>query len=134
MSGGEALIPLITSVAFFVTLSGYIYYRSRENMALIDKGINPRQNKALPKPFGSLKYGLLLVGAGVGLAVAFLLDLNMKHKTVQFGSSTIEEGFEALYFAFIAIGGGVGLVISYVAERKAWETIHKKDAAIEAAP
>ena len=128
MSGDE-IVPLISIVTFFATISAYIYYRSRENMALIEKGINPRQNKALPKPFASLKYGLLLVGGGVGLAVALMIDLNMKHQILLDNGRVVNPDSDALYPALIAIGGGIGLVLSYFAERKAWDTYAHKETA-----
>lgn len=126
MNGGEALVMLVLFIASAGTIFGIWYLRSRENMALIDKGINPRQpHTSLPKPFGNLKYGMLLLGAGLGLTIAFLFDASMVHKmtTIQQGENTYThtQTFEALYFSLVAVGGGLGLVISYVIERKAWE-------------
>ena len=50
--------------------------RSREIMAMIEKGLNPsiKPERPRPAPFRSLKWGLLLVGAGIGLFLAYLLD------------------------------------------------------------
>jgi hypothetical protein len=76
---------------------------------MIDKGMNPKNIAAKgPEPFRNLKWGLLLVGAGVGLFLAYIFD--------QYLSRGNEN--EALYFALIAIGGGTGLIISYKMEMK----------------
>lgn len=104
----ETLIPL----AFFATVFGFIFLRTKENMALIEKGINPRKNYGGPKPYAYMKYALLLVGAGVGLALAYTLDELVFH-------SMTGEGREnpAIYFSLIAIGGGLGLYRAYKMEK-----------------
>jgi len=123
MSGGEALVMMIFCLSTCLTIFGIWYLRNRENMALIDKGFNPRKDHlSLPRPYGNLKYGLLLLGAGLGLTLAFLLDNNIAHKTmVRLDGSTYQREFETLYFSLIAVGGGLGLVVSYFIERNAWE-------------
>lgn len=95
---------------------GIVYLRTRENMAMIDKGMNPKQYANSPAPFRSLKFGLLLVGAGLGLLVAYLIDVSM--------SSNLpfhERHNPAIYFALISLGGGLGLVGSYFMEKKEWD-------------
>lgn len=76
-------------------------------MALIDKGKDPRS----PRPYRSLKSGLLFLGAGLGLLIAYFID------------SARQSGRENMpvYFALVAIGGGLGLVMSYALEKKAME-------------
>ena len=99
---------------------GIAYLRSRENMSMIEKGMNPRQIKSTPRPFISLKYGLLFIGVGLGLLIARLVDVNMSHSfTSQLGN--MQDGDNpAIYFALVGIGGGAGLVISYAIEKKYW--------------
>ena len=103
------LVPITLFVSIALMVLGIVYFRTRENMAMIEKGMNPKDKIGKPAPFISLKFGLLLVGAGSGLLLAYLIDtLAIKaHDT------------EAIYFALIAIGGGLGLLGSYKAER-AW--------------
>lgn len=101
------LIPIVTSVGFFAMVFGIVYLRTRENMAMIEKGMNPKQFANRPAPYRSLKLGLILLGAGFGLLLAFFLDKNM---------GTYDN--EAIYFALIAIGGGFGLIGSYAIEKK----------------
>ena len=118
MSGAEALVPMVICTTMFATIFGIYYMRSRENMAMIERGMNPRQGYYSSKPYNNLKYGLLLCGAGLGLLIAFLLDSNMDHTRHTFNGSTYEDDNPAIYFSLIAVGGGLGLVISYIAEKK----------------
>ena len=106
MHGGEMLIPILVPLGAFAMIFGVVYLRTRENMALIEKGKDPRS----PRPYRSLKTGLLFLGAGIGLLLAYFIDSN---------SGLRHDGHEAIYFALIAVGGGLGLVASYAIERKA---------------
>ena len=111
---GELLIPILVPLGFFALIFGIVYMNKKENLAMIDKGMNPKLGATRgPEPFRNLKWGLLLVGAGIGLFFAYLFD--------QYVSRNEEN--EALYFALIAIGGGIGLIISYKMEMK--ELRHK---------
>jgi len=102
------LIPL----GLFAAIFGVFFLRSRENMALIEKGLNPRKENGLTSNT-SMKYGLLLIGAGLGLLAAYLIELSIPKKGFSMGPDN-----PALYFALVAIGGGLGLFISYLLERK----------------
>jgi hypothetical protein len=102
------LIPILVPLGFFAMIFGIIYLNKKENLAMIEKGMNPKNTARNPEPYRNLKWGLLLVGAGVGLFLAYIFD--------QYLSRNDEN--EALYFALIAIGGGTGLIISYRMEMK----------------
>src|ERR1700759_377035 len=106
------LVPIVLFVSMFAMIFGIAYIRSRENMAMIEKGLNPRNTKATPKPFLSLKYGLLMLGVGIGLLSAYFIDINMNHTAVTPGGQIYQKENPAIYFSLIAIGGGLGLVIS----------------------
>lgn len=116
MNGIAMLIPILVPLGGFAMVFGIIYLKTRENMALIEKGMNPKAYANRPAPYRSLKSGLLFLGAGVGLLIAFFLDKNMG------GWNN-----EALYFSMIAIGGGLGLVGSYAIEKK--ETLNRSQQA-----
>lgn len=119
---GDELMVVLVMLSLMALIFGIFYIRNRENMALIERGINPRvQQRALPKPFGSLKYGLLILGAGLGLICAFLLDINIQHPSRTFDGNVYYEDYPQIYFALISIGGGLGLVISYLIERKYYD-------------
>lgn len=104
------LCGIIISLGFFAMIFGIVYLYKRERMAMIERGMDPRRYKPQSAPFQNLKWGLLMIGAGLGLFLAFLLD-----RTV-FESSRYEN--EAIYFALIAICGGLGLFTSYRIEKK----------------
>ncbi len=106
------LIPILIPLGFFAMIFGIVYMYKRENLAMIDKGMNPKTRGARgPEPFRYLKWGLLLVGAGLGLLLASILD-SLLHT----GSNGNPDG--VLYFALVAIGGGAGLIVSYKMEMK----------------
>jgi hypothetical protein len=106
------LIPILVPLGFFALIFGIVYMQKKENLAMIDKGMNPKnRTSGGPEPFRYLKWGLLLVGAGVGLFIAYVADINMS-------PDREGNGRPPLYFALIAIGGGVGLIVSYKMEMK----------------
>ncbi|NDV96641.1 hypothetical protein D0T84_17230 [Dysgonomonas sp. 521] len=110
--------------------------RRRERLAIIEKiseGIDPAAlmgqldlpNKNEKKYYGSvgswaIRIGLLLIGVGLGVTIAAVIDL-----LAVAPSSADERAFyefrntlSILYPACAAIFGGVGLVIAYFIERK----------------
>ncbi len=112
--GPEAITAMFFFLTFFGMIFGIVYFRNRENMAMIERGMNPRSIPIAPKPFISLKYGLLLCGVGLGLFLAFLLNEYMTNH----GSA--DRNFPQIYFSLIALFGGLGLVLSYRIEKKEW--------------
>lgn len=118
MEATRAMIPIVMFICMAVTAFGIYYLRNKENMALIERGINPRESY---KKFGSLtylKYGLLLIGVGLGLLLAYTIDESLPRVTPE---------RPALYFSLIGICGGLGLVISYFIERKEMQKHQHKD-------
>lgn len=111
----EVLVPITLFICTFAMIFGIRYFSNKEKMAMIERGIDPGLNKATPKPFISLKFGLLLVGVGLGLLAALftvrgLFSHEMTHS---------EEGQAvAVYFGCIGIFGGLGLIASYFVEKK----------------
>ena len=105
----EYLVPIVLFSTGFAMIFGIRYLISKERMAMIERGINPKEGQSAPKPFLSLKIGLLLVGLGLGLLVALC--------TVIFTHLRNDESV-AVYFGFILIFGGIGLIISYLIEKK----------------
>jgi H+/Cl- antiporter ClcA len=106
----DSVLVAICFLGFFSLVFGVFYIRNRERMAMIERGMDPRSYKIQPAPYQNLKWGLLLIGAGLGLFLAYLLD-----RTVF--ESTHNEN-EAIYFGLIAVFGGLGLVFSYRIEKK----------------
>ena len=108
------LIPIVFFISFFAMILGIYYLKNRERMAMIERGLEPVEK--LPKKRGdssvTLTSGLLFIGAGFGLLLAYLLDFFV------FRNQGIIDS-PAIYFSLIAIFGGLGLLISYLVEQKA---------------
>jgi hypothetical protein len=110
---------ILSSLSICALIFGIRYINNKENMAMIEKGLDPKlKQERRPAPFRNLKWGLLLVGSGLGLFLAYFLDnyvlYNMKNPHNEFNDSPNAP----IYFALIAIGGGIGLILSYKIERK----------------
>ena len=111
----EELIPISLFLGAFAMVFGIRYFSNKEKMAMIERGIDPGVHKATPKPFLSLKFGLLLVGLGIGLIVALFISRGMfsgKMNENESGQAV------ALYFGCIGVFGGLGLIVSYAIEKK----------------
>lgn len=111
------MIPLLVPLSLFAMIFGLYYLRTRQNLAMIEKGMNPKEFANRPAPYVNLKWGLFLVGSGIGLALAYLITQYLLH----------DEEDPALWFAFLAIGGGLGLIQSYRIEKKEVLDQVKKD-------
>ena len=110
MHGSEMMVAILIPISFFAMVFGVVYLFKKENLAMIEKGMNPKDKMFRPAPFRSLKWGLLLLGAGLGLLIAFFVDMNLPYRVEPVG----------IYFALIAMGGGLGLIGSYFVEKKHW--------------
>lgn len=113
------------SVCLGAVIFGMRYMRNKENMAMIEKGLDPtiKPERPRPAPFRSLKWGLLLVGAGLGLFTAYLLDNTLLYKIGHYAdkwrdTDGVNGANVSIYFALIAVGGGLGLITSYRIEKK----------------
>ena len=118
MDGGEVLIPITIFAGGFAMIFGIVYLKTKENLAMVEKGMNPKDKVHRPAPFRSLKAGLLLLGSGMGLFLAYMLDTFLIR--VRADEFHHHNDNPALYFSLIGIGGGLGLVISYLIEKKSW--------------
>jgi hypothetical protein len=114
MEGAQLLVPILIPLGLFAMIFGIVYLHKREKMAMIERGMDPRRYKPQSAPYQNLKWGLLLMGSGLGLFLAFLLEKTAFANT---------DDTDVIYFALIAIFGGIGLFLSYRIEKK--ETIDK---------
>jgi len=126
MQGPEMMVAILIPLSFFAMIFGIIYLFKKENLAMIEKGMNPKEFANRPAPYKNLKWGLLLVGSGAGLFLAYLLDNYML--PAQLDDSGLRHGDAnvPIYFALIAIGGGLGLFGSYKIEKKWWDENKEK--------
>lgn len=121
MHGAEALIPITMFIGFFASAFGIYYLKTRQNLAMIEKGMNPKEFANRPAPYKNLKWALLLIGAGAGLFLAYLLDNYVLIGAGNQFNHHNEERNVPIYFSLIAIGGGLGLFGSYRIEKKWWD-------------
>lgn len=105
------IVPIVLFICTAAVIFGLRYMTNKERMAMIEKGMDLGVAKAQPQPFKVLKIGLLLIGAGLGLFLAFMID-NIFLNNVNRNDNV------AVYFSLIAIFGGLGLFISYLIEKK----------------
>lgn len=110
----EVLVPITLFIGAFAMVFGIRYLSNKEKMAMIERGIDPGINRASPKPFLSLKFGLLMVGLGIGLLLALFVTLQAKLQ---------EDEAVPVYFGLLSVFGGIGLIISYIIEKK-WLDSH----------
>lgn len=106
MHGAEMLIPILVPLGFFALVFGIVYLAKKENLAMIEKGMNPKNVPDRPIPYKNLKWGLLLLGGGVGLLLAYFINTYIT-----------KDDNPALWFGLLAIGGGLGLIRSYAIEK-----------------
>ena len=104
-------VAILVPISFFAMLFGIIYLYKRERMAMIERGMDPRRYKPQSAPYQNLKWGLLLIGAGLGLFLAFVLDRSV------FKSDAFDDN-PAIYFSLIAVFGGLGLLTSFLIEKR----------------
>ncbi len=118
MQGPEALIPITMFAGGFAMVFGIVYLKTRQNLAMIEKGMNPKEFANRPAPYKNLKWALLLIGSGIGLFIAYMLDTYVLQQRL---NRFDHHDNPAIYFSLIAIGGGLGLFGSYRMEKKWWD-------------
>ena len=99
---------IFVPISVFGMILGIVYLviRKRERLALIDKGVDASIFMTKKQTNATLKWGLFLIGLGVGLLIAEIL--------VKSTSMTDE----AAYFSMIFLFGGIALLVSYFLDKK----------------
>ena len=105
----EILIPLIIFGAVFGIVFVVISARNRERMAMIEKGVNPKDFMVQRKlsVYSILKWALLLVGVGLGLFLGSVMDTY----------TALPQ--EPAYIGCALLFGGLGLAIAFLIQKRA---------------
>jgi uncharacterized membrane protein YfcA len=100
-------IPIIAIISIVITIVYLRRFQNQERMAMIDKGLSPiDMKKPAEEGFGTLKAALLLIGAGFGFVLGYVLEqyAGMRHIIA--------------YTSMLLLFGGVGLVAAYILQQK----------------
>ena len=93
-----SIVILIVSLVYFITSS-----RSRERIALLEKGHDPREFMKDRYFLNAIKAGIAFIGVGLGFLTAVILD--------EFVLTTIDN--PGIYAGSVLISTGLALVIFY---------------------
>lgn len=94
------MIPIIGSIGFFTMIIFLRRYENVERMAMIERGLNPKDMKSVwtkKDPYSPLRFGFVAVGIGLGL---FL------------GNMIFDD--EGVIAGLVFLCGGGGLLIGYL--------------------
>jgi uncharacterized membrane protein YfcA len=101
---------ILVPISFFacIVLIIYIFFTSRnkERLALIEKGADASLFKIKGAFSATLKYGMFLMGVGIGILVGNIVAV----------STSLEE--VVAYFSMILLFGGASLIAYYLIEKK----------------
>lgn len=104
------LAGIIIPLSLFAMIFGIVYLNKREKLAMIERNMDPRSYKPQSAPYQNLKWGLLLIGSGIGLFLAYVLNRGI--------FNSFDDDVFFLYVSLIAIFGGAGLFLSYRIEKR----------------
>lgn len=95
-------------LGFFAMVVAIVYLRQqrRERLLMIEKGMDPKSFNYPLHPTRSLKWGIMLVGLGLGMLIA-----NALARTDYFKP-------EEAYFAMLFLFGGASLLLFYFIDHK----------------
>ncbi len=92
-------VPISFFLAIFAILYVYWTTRTKERLALIEKGADASIFKTESSKYALLKWGIFLIALAVGVITGFAL------------SSVINE--VAAFFTMILLFGGIGLIVAH---------------------
>lgn len=104
----DHISELIMAAIVFVALYGalQLLVRRKERLLLIEKGMNSPELKSDLPTFSALKFGLFLIGLGIGVLVGNILV------------TTTNLEAEVAYFSMIFLFGGIALVLHHFVDKK----------------
>jgi len=93
-------VPIAFFLAIFAILYVYWTTRTKERLALVEKGANASVFKVENSKYVLLKWGIFLIALAVGVITGYAL------------SAVIDE--VAAFFTMILFCGGLGLIVAYL--------------------
>lgn len=100
-------VPIGFFLALFAILYVYWTTRTKERLALVEKGMDAGIFKGECSQLALVKWGIFLIALGLGVVVGALLT-NVMDEVVS-------------YFTGILVCGGVGLIVAYLITSKLLE-------------
>ncbi len=97
-------VPIGFFLAIFAILYVYWTTRTKERLALVEKGLDAGIFKGECSQLSLVKWGIFLIAVGLGVVVGFALS-NVMNEVVAF-------------FTAILVLGGLGLIVAYVITSK----------------
>ena len=97
-------VPIAFFLALFAILYVYWTSRTKERLALVEKGMDAKIFKGECSQLALVKWGIFLMATGIGVVAGFAL------------SKAINE--VVAFFTAILICGGLGLIVAYVVTSK----------------
>ncbi|WP_167605539.1 DUF6249 domain-containing protein [Maribellus sediminis] len=97
-------VPIGFFLAVFAILYVYWTTRTKERLALVEKGLDAGIFKGECSQLALVKWGIFLIAIGLGVVAGFAL------------SRTINE--VVAFFTAILVCGGVGLIVAYLVTNK----------------
>lgn len=97
-------VPIGFFLAIFAILYVYWTTRTKERLALVEKGMDAGIFKGEASKYALLKWGIFLIALSVGVITGFAL------------SNVINE--VAAFFTMILFSGGVGLIVAHIVTEK----------------
>ncbi len=97
-------VPIGFFLAIFAILYVYWTTRTKERLALIEKGLDAGIFKGECQQYNLVKWGIFLIAVGLGVVVGF-------------GLSTVINEVVA-FFSAILVCGGLGLIVAYFVTSK----------------
>lgn len=93
-------VPLSFFLALFAILYVYWTTRTKERLALVEKGVDAGIFKVSGSKYALLKWGIFLIALAVGVISGYAL------------ANVIDE--VAAFFTMILLFGGIGLIVAYI--------------------
>jgi len=93
-------VPISFFLALFAILYVYWTTRTKERLALVEKGADASIFKVESSKYALLKWGIFLIALAVGVITGYAL------------ANVIDE--VAAFFTMILLFGGIGLIVAYM--------------------